>query len=431
LHGRTVFEIRLSPETEAELRGSFTEADLESMRKAAPVRALAGLHLLPSLAECETVQIEQPIVIDSQRLAPELEPLTFRGFIDLSYRRGGYWYFQDHKTTKGRVRRQGNLPADPWAYVKSAEQLQSDPQGILYSLDRMHRFDVPSIWGRWAYMLTDPKRHPAAKPIDCLFTIEGMEPAGRVLMYRADEMRRMIRARIDPNEIDPPENTSPMDPASPCSEFGGCPYRAETGGPCRVSGAFDLGAFLLAPEGNQMTDPLDAAIAATQAAAGAPPAQAPVQPPAAQPPAQPPQAPPAGPPHQPPAGWVYDAHGRLMPAGQAPQASALPSEDEAWRAVSDSAPMPAAPPTAPAPAAPAPAPAAPAPAAPAEGGKKKRRGRPKAEASPPAVHETVVKIEDETLITVTREGKSIQVRVTDPQMEAALVAYVQKEIASL
>jgi hypothetical protein len=358
LHGGTVGdlvgpagELRTTLDVWQELQG-YTFEEQRAMVAEAPKRALVGIEHLPRLHECEIVEVESWIDIDTARLIGGIEPIRVVGKIDLRVRRAGRWYTFDHKSTKGRR-------GDPWAYVKAPDTLLDDPQGVFYPLDGMHKHGLESIWARWVYYQTDPKVHPMSKAVDFEAHREATERAAFEWLIVAVEMRRMVRearaGTLQPDDI-PPPRALPPDPASPCLSFGGCPYRAERGGPCRAGATLDFGSLILenkgvpdmnlaeklaAARGSNAQNAAALAVGVIPTSAGAMPPPAPMPPPAAvqavmPPPSAllPPEAytpPPAAPapaqaverPPLPP-GWEWGPDNVPRQAAAAPAASSAP-----------------------------------------------------------------------------------------------------------
>jgi hypothetical protein len=372
IKGRTVNDLVASDGTlrisERDLQEVSTVGPekLKELVAIAPQRALAGLHYLPNINDpaVEKKETERWIEVDTTRIMGGVEPIKINGKIDLSIRRVGIWYLYDHKSTKGKAAQKG-LPADPWAYVKTPEQLRKDPQAAFYAADIMLRHDLDSLWCRWVYYLTDPKAHPLAKAVDVELTRAEVLKSAYEWLLVAVEMRELVRAAIAGTlSLDDiaPAALLPPHPLSPCSAYGGCPYSIAKGGPCSPEGEVKLGSLLLTatpttPKKDDDNMSLQDAYNATQAALGIAPT-GPMVPPGN--PLVPPEAPvalppgfemgPAGMRAIAPAGWQYNAAGGL-------------------ELVPPPAPTPPPPPVATAPLAPPPI-----PDPPAEG--KGKRGRP-------------------------------------------------------
>jgi hypothetical protein len=380
LRGSSVYQIVISEDLAKEL-APFSDPERAEMMREASRRALAGLHLLPKLHECEAVELEQWIDVDTRRVLANVEPIKITGKIDLSFRRAGHWYTVDHKSTRGKqVTGEG---FKPWFYAKQPDELLNDPQGVFYPLDRVHKHNLAGIWSRWVYYLTDPKHHPQAEPVDFYASREHLEHAAHGWLLEAVEMRQLVRAAIAgsirPDDLPLPAKLPP-DPLSPCLAFGGCPYRAEVGGPCRSSAGIDFGSLLLptTPIGeNIMSADLAAQLDAMRPnlPPGAPipgsallPPEAHQQPPAQQAPAQYP-------------GWVWNGVQWVQDPAYAPPppppAAAPPPPPVAQNAPPGAPPPPPpGPPPAPPPAVTTSAPPPPPPAAstdaPATGGRGKK-----------------------------------------------------------
>jgi hypothetical protein len=309
-------------------------------------RALAGLHLLPDPKDCDVVEDEAEINIDSTYLLPGVERIEIQGARDLSVAFYATpmnevdaivdphwaWMLIDYKTTRGDTRK-----GDPWAYVKTPHELEHNIAGNMYAWDIMSNKHVDVVPARWVYFLTDEKKHPDARASDFTYRREDVKRRLKLLLEVGAEHREIVRhfkrAPFDVNEL--PANHAR------CSKFGGCPYRAETGGPCNDTRT--LGAMMTQPQ--QPPSDIEAMLAARrngQAAPGMPvgmgpgPAPPPMNPPsfgnaqpmaagyasqAGPPPmaAPPPLAPP-GPPQSPAQGFPG------LPQSQAPSYQMAPPQ---------------------------------------------------------------------------------------------------------
>lgn len=297
LNGKTVYDLvapdgslNLDKRTLKEVQ-TVEPARLAELVKAAPARALAGLNFLPNMNDpaIEIVEVERWIDIDSNRIIRGVEPIKINGKIDLSMRRVGVWYLYDHKSTRGR-RAQRGLPADPWAYCKTPEQLMKDPQAVFYALDVVLRHNLDALWCRWVYYLTDPDAHPQAKAVDVELRRDFLLDAAFRWMLVAHEMRGLVRralaGKLAPEDIEPP-SVLPPEETSPCKAYGGCPYHYGKGGPCMPEGRINLGNLILSgnQEPGKEATTMSAGVladqfAATQAALGLP-VQSPLLPPEA------------------------------------------------------------------------------------------------------------------------------------------------------
>lgn len=377
LKGGTVYDLKIGGRLAKDLE-TLPADTRERLIQEAPKRAIAGLHLLPDLRECEQVLIEESLPVDSTLVCPDIEPLKFQMFLDLQFKRAGQWYLVDHKSTKGRTQSRGpDMPRDPWAYVKTEEELRRDPQGVLYPLAMMQAYQQPALWARWAYYLTDLSRAPNARALDVCFLSSHVAVEAALMFRHAGKMRRHIRKGTHPADMPIPDRLPP-DPDSPCAAFGGCPYRAEVGGPCRTGPNLNLGALIV---GTMTSNPLLDAVAA--ATTPQEPAPLPMQQPQAPQPPQPQPQPPLPPL---PEGWDYDVNGVPRPIG-------------------DTAPAPTPEPT------PEPEPEP-----------KKKRGRPR---KTQAAKEVEAKAEVEIIVRLPGGG-AVCAPVTEPRTQKALIDFAQK-----
>src|SRR5690606_8712803 len=219
----------------------FTPEEQEKMKSEAPKRAIAGLHLLPNLDDplLEIVELEQRLQVDCSAVLSHIhgvslsaDPLIIEGKVDLAYRRAGIWYLVDHKSTGGRRNAYQGLKADPWAYVKTEEELRTDMQSVLYALGIMQKHGLQELWIRWVYYLTDTAKHPNAKPVDVLLTRAEVEKRAAEIIKLAFDLRSHIRvAQTHKVRLEMwKDPVLPPEPNSPCEAYGGCEYSAVKGG---------------------------------------------------------------------------------------------------------------------------------------------------------------------------------------------------------
>jgi hypothetical protein len=229
--GPILMRLRVDEKTRKEL-STYSPKALETLAAEAPIRALAGLRLVPDTKDpaLECVEVEQWLKLDTSKIIGGIEPITINGKIDLSFRRAGVWYLHDHKSTKGK--REGSL-FDPWYFCKTPEDLANDPQSVFYGLDRMFRHGLDSLWSRWAYFQTDPKSHPQAKAVDVELHRSDLLPAAYRWLVIANEMREAVRAAVAGTVT--PDDFAPS-PDS-CPAFGGCAYHHSKGGMCHPLGS--------------------------------------------------------------------------------------------------------------------------------------------------------------------------------------------------
>jgi hypothetical protein len=257
LAGGTVYDFKIDRGLARDLE-HFDSKTVEAMQKHAPRCALSGLQHLPRLDDpaIERLDIEKAINIDTAAIVSHIhgfslarDPIIIRGRRDLGMTRAGVRYLYDHKSTGGRKSKNEHGPADSWAYVKTPEQLLTDEQAVLYGMAEMQEHGLSELWSRWVYYLTDEKKAPASRPLDIHQTLPQVEAEAKKLIHLAFDLRQLIRARADVEKL--PLPVLPPDPASPCNKYGGCPYRADRGGPCNGP-LQNLGALIAsAPQSKQ------------------------------------------------------------------------------------------------------------------------------------------------------------------------------------
>ena len=187
----------------------------------APGRALtAGLHLLPHPTQCEIIEVERGLTIDTKAIFGGIEPVKFNGFKDLVTRLKGEWYLFDYKSTKD------------FDYKKESEDrrskrgftvhgLKDDLAANTYALDVMLAQGLDSLRGRWVYFKSQGR--PEAQATDLTWTKEHSKAVFQGGLIQATHLRRTMRESPSPLELD--ANTSH------CNLYG-CVYRASVGGPC-------------------------------------------------------------------------------------------------------------------------------------------------------------------------------------------------------
>lgn len=193
-------------------------------------RALAGLHLVPEPGSCEVIEDEADVNIDSRVLLPTHEPIVVKGARDLTVSRRGVWELLDYKTTRGDKKGDPSkgIKPNPWKYVKTPNELDNNIAGNIYAWDIMVNRHVDMVPGRWVYFLTDLQKHPDARATDVVYVRSKVENRVRLLLQVANEHREIAREfKRKPFDV----NSLPPNSAR-CPKFGGCQFRAETGGPC-------------------------------------------------------------------------------------------------------------------------------------------------------------------------------------------------------
>lgn len=226
-------------------KGHGVESHIESYLKGGNIaletedgqRALACLHLLPKPHETDWMAHQQLVNIDTRIILPNVQQIEVQGAKDLVFRQSANWVdthsyplgfnLVDYKTTRGDTRKK-----DPWAYVKTQEQLLADTPANIYALDMMVNLRISEVPARWVYTLTDIKRPPDARCTDVVFKEKEVLARTREIFNTADEMRAIVRTfaryRFNVNQLTPKFGEA-------CKSFGGCAYRKEIGGPCTDS----------------------------------------------------------------------------------------------------------------------------------------------------------------------------------------------------
>lgn len=169
---------------------------------------MAGLHLLPSANDCDTLWLEEEVSFD---VGPRADPLLFFGFIDLVAKlRNGRWRLYDLKSTYS------------FNYCKTPAELRDDVQACFYALAIMIEQGLDELECRWVYFLTDETKKPDARGVDFTITREHAERILRPHTRRALQAREAMRARAFTGA-----RTFPVLDFNvlSCDQFGGCLHK--------------------------------------------------------------------------------------------------------------------------------------------------------------------------------------------------------------
>lgn len=142
------------------------------------------------------ILVEEPLHID----APGWSCI---GRVDWVVPAEGYVVVGDHKTTS-------NL-----RYAKSATDLATDPQGVLYAAWAMVRFRVREVRLAWNYVQTRGRRDTL--PIRATMTHETVDTALVGIVETINAMRATTSSET-------------AETRDACSLYGGCPYRDRCSG---------------------------------------------------------------------------------------------------------------------------------------------------------------------------------------------------------
>lgn len=175
--------------------------------------AQAGLHLLPppgvvdveGAFKCETSASVWQGRKDGRFLRdPKGAPTQTDAF---AVKHPGFkLVVQDHKTT-------GNK-----AFAKTAEDLLTDTQAILYAWSEMEEWGIDEVHGEWIYYSTKAGR-PEAWRVTQVFTRAHVVAQIQKLDAIAREVHRVYKISPKPRALDLPPT------ASHCEAYGGCPHR--------------------------------------------------------------------------------------------------------------------------------------------------------------------------------------------------------------
>jgi hypothetical protein len=233
-HYNSLYRPALGKAVHALLETYYKGGDVDWFERPGVV-ALPGLEYLPHPDRCERVEAEGEITI-------EVDGVQFRGFRDLLVKRwqtvavvedgvevqapvpGGRWLLIDHKTTftfdffdKEKTLRT----------VKTPEQLQADPQAILYAFDVMRRECLSELDCRWVYYRTEDK--PKALPVDFVITWDDAKNYVAKMVAEVKALAGHIGAARDGAiDIQALVDSLEKDPDA-CAGFGGCEMHFENG----------------------------------------------------------------------------------------------------------------------------------------------------------------------------------------------------------
>lgn len=170
--------------------------DFQNHKRAAETLA-AGLHLLP-----------KPLTAFSEgEFDFVYGGVPFNGRID--------WYWFDPNTKLVQV---GDLKTTKSIskYAKTPEDLEDDPQAIIYARSGLERFpEAIGVQLRWVYLQTEGAKKTL--PTETYFDPQNVKDKLDDLLTVSKEVVRLRTVKPDPNDLEP----NP----SACESFGGCPYK--------------------------------------------------------------------------------------------------------------------------------------------------------------------------------------------------------------
>lgn len=164
-------------------------------------------------APSKNLLVEQKFVLEMS------EDIRLIGYIDCVDPEVEIPIVIDHKTTSNLV----------WA--KTQEELQKDPQAIIYSAAVALSLGAPAVTARWVYYSasnprTGPRKPTGAKPVEIRFCVgsKDFEDGWLEICDDVGTIYNIRSQKIQPQDL----------PSSPeaCDKFGGCFYRDQ----CSVSG---------------------------------------------------------------------------------------------------------------------------------------------------------------------------------------------------
>lgn len=136
--------------------GDLTRAQVATIAKEAPKRALLCLEHVPRPEQCVRLETEHPVHLRPEMIGGEGVEITDKASIDLlAVLGGGTVIVVDYKSTRG-----GGQPYDPWHWSLNVGSLTQNVQAVIYGLAAMIECRVSEVELRWVYTLTDLRYEP-------------------------------------------------------------------------------------------------------------------------------------------------------------------------------------------------------------------------------------------------------------------------------
>lgn len=133
----------------------------------------------------------------------------------------------DHKTTSDLR----------WA--KTAEQLEDDPQFLIYATFAMITWGVPEVQAKWIYYVASAPRNGPRQPKGVRAVTATAHAADPVFIGHLKILTADMRAIQVIRTTKPAANDLPASPGS-CAAFGGCPHAER----CKLTSADRLEAYM-------------------------------------------------------------------------------------------------------------------------------------------------------------------------------------------
>ena len=143
---------------------------------------------------------------------------------------GGRPLIVDHKTTS----------ASRW--MKTEDQLQEDPQVLIYSAYAMIFWNVSEVVARWIYYIASSPPNGPRQPKGVRAIDVGLSAQDPVFIGHLVELTNDMRAIQSIRLTKPAANSLQASPQS-CSAFGGCPHAER----CKLTSSNRLEAYMSRP----------------------------------------------------------------------------------------------------------------------------------------------------------------------------------------
>lgn len=132
------------------------------------------------------------------------------GFIDFEYTDdNGKPRNGDHKTTS-------NL-----AYAKTEEDLQTDPQSVIYAVHTMEKHNVDEMVNVWVYYHRAKAKKPKTKKVEAIMRLSEVDKQWQTVLTDLHEMKRLRDTGAKAEDVEYNVRA--------CDMYGGCPFRTQCG----------------------------------------------------------------------------------------------------------------------------------------------------------------------------------------------------------
>lgn len=180
--------------------------------------AKQGLQWLPSP--------DSRLALEQRFEVPVTSEIAVGGFVDC---------FAPPEITGAEPLLIDNKTTSDLRWAKTEEQLESDPQALIYTVWAMLTWQAPVVRVRWVYYAAtngEPREPHGSKPVEIRLTTRGIRASVEQLVVDFEEMAKIRREK----QLG---STLPPSPES-CSMFGGCPHQSR----CNLSPGDRLAAYI-------------------------------------------------------------------------------------------------------------------------------------------------------------------------------------------